>query len=170
MQAQKIRKPKKDQEEAEEIAERIEELAQDEDFVYATLSGVLMEQAANQGKTGEPTETDENAEEKKAEPDEKEAQESKKQQGSKGSKGAGKIGQGRGQKGEKGEPEDEGTADGPGKDPRRDARERQEKIVDKARELEEKLKKLEAASDLAKAPDDQGGRDDGESVGGPVPR
>ena len=37
MQAQKIRKPKKDQEEAEEIAEEIEQLAQDEDFVYATL-------------------------------------------------------------------------------------------------------------------------------------
>ena len=37
MQAQKIRKPKKDEEEAEEIAEQIEELAQDEDFVYATL-------------------------------------------------------------------------------------------------------------------------------------
>jgi hypothetical protein len=146
-QAQKIRKPKKDEEEAEEIAERIEELAQEEDFVYATLSGVMMKQETNEGKTGEPAETDEDAEEKKAEPAKKEP---KKRQGSKGSKGAGMNGQGRGQKGQKGEPEDQATDDEPGKDPRRGARERQEKIVDKARELEEKLKKLETASDLAK--------------------
>ena len=48
MQAQKIRKPKKDQEEAEEIVEEIERLAQDEDFVYATLSGLKMEQPDRQ--------------------------------------------------------------------------------------------------------------------------
>ena len=44
MQAQKIRKPKKDEQEAEEIAEEIEQLAQEEDFVYATLYGLQMEQ------------------------------------------------------------------------------------------------------------------------------
>ena len=38
----------------------------------------------------------------------------------------------------------------PKNDKRREAAERQEKIADQARELEEKLKKLEAASDLAK--------------------
>jgi hypothetical protein len=106
-QAQKIRKPKKDEEEAAEIAGRIEELAHEEDFVSATLAGVLMDQEAKEGKAGEPAETDEEAAEPKA-------------QGSQ-------------------------------KDARRDARERQEKVVDQARELEEKLKKLETASDLAKA-------------------
>ncbi len=146
-QAQKIRKPKKDQEEAEEIAEQIEELAQEEDFVYATLSGLQMEQEAKAGKAGKPAETDQDAEEKKPEPAKKEAEEPKKQQGS---TGAGSKGEGRGPKGEKGEPTDESSAGEPGKDPRREARERQEKIVDKARELEEKLKKLETASDLAK--------------------
>ena len=53
MQAQKIRKPKKDQEEAEEIAEEIEKLAQDEDFVYATLAGIMMEQQEGQAKKGD---------------------------------------------------------------------------------------------------------------------
>jgi hypothetical protein len=105
-QAQKIRKPKKDEEEAAEIAGRIEELAHEEDFVYATLAGVLMDQEAKEGEVGEPAETDREAAEPKA-------QESQ-------------------------------------KDARRDARERQEKVVDKARELEEKLKKLDTASDLAK--------------------
>ena len=49
MQTQKIRKPKKDQE-AEEIAEEIEQLARDEDFVYATLSGLKIEQEAEEAK------------------------------------------------------------------------------------------------------------------------
>ncbi len=149
-QAQKIRKPKKDAEEAEEIAERIEELAQEEDFVYATLSGLMIEQEAAEGKSDGPAESEDEAAKKEEEPAEKKAEEPKKKQEAKGQKGAGKAGQGRGQTGEKGDKED-GEEDGePGKDPRREARERQEKIVDRARELEEKMKKLEAASDLAK--------------------
>ncbi|MFI5459341.1 MAG: DUF4175 family protein [Isosphaerales bacterium] len=97
MQAQKIRKPKKDQEEAEELAQKIEELAQDEDFVYATLAGLMMEQQEGEAKKA-----------------------------------------------------DDDKAGEPRKNKRREAMERQEQIADKARELEEKLKKLEAASDLAK--------------------
>jgi hypothetical protein len=46
----------------------------------------------------------------------------------------------------------DGAGDGPPrKDRRRDAKERQEKIADEARALEDKLKKLEAVSDLARA-------------------
>ncbi len=100
-QTQKIRKPKKDQEEAEEIAEQIEMLAQDEEFVYATLAAVKLEQQAGESKTNGETTADE--------------------------------------------------PKGVEKNKRREAGERQEQIVEKLHELEEKLKKLEAASDLAKA-------------------
>ena len=103
MQAQKIRKPKKDKEEADEIAEEIEALAQEEDFVYATLGGILMEQQGGKAK-----------------------------------------------KGDEAEKHEEDKAGEPKNDKRREAAERQEKIADRARELEEKLKKLEAASDVAK--------------------
>ena len=41
MQQQKLRRPKSDEEEAREIAKRLEELADEEDFVYATLAGLL---------------------------------------------------------------------------------------------------------------------------------
>jgi len=155
-QAQKIRKPKKDQEEAEEIADQIEQLAQDEDFVYATLSAVMLEQQEGEGevKTGDQPKADEEKDaEKKMEQAEKkdEAKKATKSpKGAKGTKGSG-AGQGKGKDGEKGEPDDEDKDGEPQKNKRREATERQEKIVDKLRELEEKLKKLEAASDLAKA-------------------
>jgi hypothetical protein len=55
MQAQKIRKPKKDQDEAEEIAERIEQLARDEDFVYETLGAILTDQQKDKGKNDDKT-------------------------------------------------------------------------------------------------------------------
>ncbi len=103
-QTQKIRKPKKDQEEAEEIAAQIEQLAQDEDIVYATLAAVMMEQQAGGAKTDAEAKTD-----------------------------------------------DEKTGGEPKKDKRREAAEQQVQIAEKLRELEEKLKKLEVASDLAKA-------------------
>jgi hypothetical protein len=163
-QAQKIRKPKKDKEEAEEIAEEIEQVAQEEDFVYATLNGLMMEQKEGEAKKGEESKADEAKDaEKKMEPDEKKDEakkdEAKKGQAKKGekspkgpnaSKGSGK-GQGKGTDGENGEPDDEDKAGEPEKNKRRDAAERQEKAADKIRELEEKLKKLESASDLAKA-------------------
>ena len=151
MQAQKIRKPKKDEEEAEEIAEELEKLAEDEDFVYATLAAISMEQEKGQTKEGKDSEKDVADAEKKEEPAEKEGTSSIRAR--KGPKGKGGLGpaRGRGRADEKGEPDDEENADGPKKDRRREAMDRQEKIADKARELEEKLKKLEVASDLAKA-------------------
>ncbi len=41
-QQQKLRRPKTDEEEARQVAERLEQLANDEDFVYKTLAGVPM--------------------------------------------------------------------------------------------------------------------------------
>ena len=149
LQAQKIRKTKKSQEDAQEIAQQIEELAQDEDFVYATLAGIMMEQQAGEAKKGDATGKAEEDTEKKAEPAEKKEEAQKSAKGAKGAKGSG-PGQGKGKAGEKGEPDDEDKAGEPRKDKRREAIERQEKIGDRARDLEEKLKKLEDASDLAK--------------------
>ncbi len=106
---------------------------------------------AEKGEEGEEKKSE--AEEKKSEPAEKkdEAQKGAKgQKGEKGAKGSGTQGQGKGRAGEKGEPDDENNPDGPAKDKRREAALRQEQVADKARELEEKLKKLEIASDLAK--------------------
>ena len=56
-QAQKIRKPKSKDEEAEEIADRLEELAQDEDFVYATIAAGTGRPAAPRGQGGQTGET-----------------------------------------------------------------------------------------------------------------
>jgi hypothetical protein len=97
MQRQKIRRPKKAQEEAEEIAEQIEQAAEDEDFVYATLGAVLSDQ-----ERGKASAAEENADSE------------------------------------------------PKADKRREATARQEQIVDKLAELEERLKKLETSSGLAK--------------------
>jgi len=41
MQQQKLRRPKNDEEEAKEIAKRLEELAESEEFVYASLAGII---------------------------------------------------------------------------------------------------------------------------------
>jgi hypothetical protein len=152
-QAQKIRKPKKDTEEAEEIAEEIEQLAKDEDFVYATLSGILMEQQAPSASPGGSAEKSESDAEKKDQPSEKkdEPKKSEKRSRAKGQKGtSGSGGKGKSEAGEKSEPDDSDKPGEPGTDKRREAVERQEKIADRARELEEKLKKLDVASDLAK--------------------
>ena len=51
-QTQKIRKPKNKDDEAEEIADRLEELAKEEDFVYATLAaGIGGRQPAGPGRS-----------------------------------------------------------------------------------------------------------------------
>ena len=56
-QAQKIRKPKDKTEEAEAIAEEIERLAQDEDFVYASVAA--MSGGNDEPKSPEPEPTNE---------------------------------------------------------------------------------------------------------------
>jgi hypothetical protein len=142
-QAQKIRKKKKDAELAEEIAEELEKLAEDEDFVYATLAGLQMEKPAEKGQKGQAAGAGTGDAEKKdaGDADKKDAGDAeKKDAGDADKKDAGDA-----------EKKDTGDADNDKKEEdRKTAMERQEKIADKARELEEKLKKLEQASDLAK--------------------
>lgn len=184
-QAQKIRKPKKDTEDLDAIAERLEELAQEEDFVYATLSAMNSGQSDSSSQA-EPTEKPEEAEKGAKGAAKGESQENQKNEPSKESpspkdqgpegnqeklngpnKGEDQPKPGAGEKDSKDKEEDgkkpegqggtkdaDDPADGDGsprKDKRREASERQEKIRDEARELEEKLKKLEEVSDLAKA-------------------
>jgi hypothetical protein len=152
-QTQKIRKPKKDEAEAEEIAEQLEALANDEDFVYATLAGLKMEQPnaqPNEAKGAAPGESDAEEPKEPAKKNDEDQKSDETSKGAKGQKGTG-TGQGKGRTGEKGEPKNAEREGEPTKDGREEARERQEKIADRARELEEKLKKLEVASDLAKA-------------------
>jgi hypothetical protein len=154
-QAQKIRKPKKDTEEAEEIAQELERLADDEDFVYATLAALTMTEQQGETKENKEAAPDEGDTESKDDPAEKKDEAKKSASAKKGQKGQKRQtgfapGQGQGRAGEKGEPDDENKEGEPAKNARRDAMERQEKIADKARELEEKLKKLEVASELAK--------------------
>jgi len=114
----------------------------------------LMEQQQGEnGKSGESAKTNEDLD-KTSEPAEKKKDESQKDarssKGQKGAKGSAKQGQGAGKAGDKGEADEEEATGEPKTNKRRDAIEKQEKIVDRARELEEKLKKLEVASDLAK--------------------
>jgi hypothetical protein len=59
LQTQKIRRPKKDKEEAEQIADQIEQQAQDEDFVYATLAAVMIEPQRGDAKTAQEASGDE---------------------------------------------------------------------------------------------------------------
>jgi hypothetical protein len=54
LQQQKLRRPKSDEEEAREVAERLEELADKQDFIYASLAGIKMEGMKTPGsQTGE---------------------------------------------------------------------------------------------------------------------
>ena len=155
-QAQKIRKPKKDAEEAEEIVQELEQLADDEDFVYATLAALTMAPQPTETKEDPKAAPQEGDAEQKEEPADKKDEPKKSDKTKKGQKGnspgqgKGSAGDGKGRAGEKGEPDDQDNDAEPKKSDRRAAMERQEKIADKARELEEKLKKLEVASDLAK--------------------
>jgi hypothetical protein len=209
-QAQKIRKPKNKDEEAEEIAERLEELAQEEDFVYATIAtsmdgtGTAEAKGEMKGKPDKPKEPTKEAEAKdqekespKGEGEEGEIGKGKEgpkgvsekgeagngKEGPKGKGGKGEAGNGKErEKGEAGKGEDapkgegekgkegpkgkggkgETKGDGQGDDgeggsgepkklDRKGVADKQQEIADEVRDLEEKLKRLEVASDLAKA-------------------
>ena len=109
-QTQKIRKPKGKNEEAEAVADELEQLAREEDFVYATLSGLKMD-----GDPAQPAPSGEQSgDSQKAEAKSQAAPPSNRS----------KV--------------------------RREAMERQEKIADDARTLNERLKRLDEVSDLAK--------------------
>ena len=135
-QSQKIRKDRNKNDEAEEIAESLEELAKEEDFVYATLAASTAPAPSDQPAESQEGEKGE-ATEKKAE-----AEAATKSEAAKGPQGKAKG------QGEKGEPGDEASV---AKDDPRVIATKQEKIVDELRAIEEKLKKLEELSDLAKA-------------------
>ena len=156
-QAQKIRKPKGKDQEAEEIAQRLEALADEEDFVYATLAANLRspDPAPNPSPEGKEAEKGEPKEAPKKEGEPKEAKDAadakanaKGQDGPKGEQGKGPKGNmpgsGQGDEGE-GDPGDSKRLD------RRALGDKQREIADEVRDLEEKLKRLEVASDLAKA-------------------
>jgi hypothetical protein len=187
-QAQKIRKPKAKDQEAEEIADRIEELAKEEELVYATIAanmGGTAEADAPGEMKGKPDKPKESAKEAEAKD---QAKESPKGEGEKGQDGKAQAEKGQGEKGEakgegekgkdgqaeRGEAKGEGDkdkdgpkgpggkGDGPGDEgeggagdskklDRRAVGEKQQEIADQVRDLEEKLKRLEAVSDLAKA-------------------
>ncbi|MDB5350356.1 MAG: hypothetical protein JWN86_1603 [Planctomycetota bacterium] len=155
-QAQKIRKPKGKDEEAEQVAAELEDLAKEEDFVYASLAG-LMEtgpdgkaEKGERGQDGEKKDAEEPKDEAKkdGEPKDAEAKKDGQSKGQNGSKGQGP----KGMKGSKGQGKGEEGEGGESKSlERRKLTEKQEEIADTARMLEEKLKRIEAASDLAKA-------------------
>jgi hypothetical protein len=53
MQQQKLRRPKTDEEEAREVVERLEELAEREQFIYEALAGIIMPgQRSQEGESG----------------------------------------------------------------------------------------------------------------------
>jgi hypothetical protein len=134
-QAQKIRKPKSKDEEAEELVERLEELAKEEDFVYATL-------VADKGGSV-PAPVEKGAKGSKAEPKDAEKKDAEKEDQARDEKNEARGGG-------KSEEGDDGMGE-PKKLDRREIAEKQETIADEVRDLEEKLKRLEVASDLAKA-------------------
>ncbi|HEX5447133.1 MAG TPA: DUF4175 family protein, partial [Pirellulales bacterium] len=137
MQRQKLRKPKTDAEEAEQLAERLRELADREDFVYASLAGVDMDGGASKGDGeagGKPA--------KDTQPEEKPKDDGQKEEGQK----------------------DDGQKNGDDDGPEERANERrmaeaakkvelEDRQLDvslEARELEQILQKLKSATDLAK--------------------
>ena len=133
-QTQKIRRPKGKDQEAEAIADELEQLAHEEDFVYATLRALAMDTDTPQtpkGSVPSDSPSQSNEPEKKDPATTKSAP----KDGSKSSTG------------ETANPEepDERQAQA-----RREALERQEKLAEQARALEDRLKKLEQISDLAK--------------------
>jgi len=139
-QAQKIRKPKSKDEEAELVADELEKLAQEEDFVYATIASGMNgdEKGKAEGKKdGEPDPKEPN-EAKNAEKHDPAAPKETPKSETKGTKGSGKA-------------EGEGDPGDAKRMNRREVVEKQERIADEARALEERLKRIEAASELAKA-------------------
>ncbi|HJT33863.1 MAG TPA: DUF4175 family protein [Pirellulales bacterium] len=134
LQRQKLRKPKTDAEEAEQLAERLKELADREDFVYATLAGLDMEgkgEAEGEGQGGDKSPKD-------APPEKRQKDDGQKDEGQNNN-------------------EEEKDTDKAAKNrrvadaaEREDLEDRQLDVSLEARELEQTLGKLKGATDLAK--------------------
>lgn len=135
LQRQKLRRPKTAEEEAKQIVERLEELADQEDMVYASLAGVDMEDGLPR-----PSQKENASDETEPMP----------------GKASGSTGEA--EKGDSGEkPSDENVdAEKPGEKPmdreraRQELDDRQLDIALEAREVEKALEKLKGATELAK--------------------
>ncbi|MEX2027843.1 MAG: hypothetical protein WEH44_11090, partial [Pirellulaceae bacterium] len=121
-QRQKLRRPKSDEEEAKEVAQRLEQLAQEEDFVYKTLAGIPTEGIGDgEGETGQstkpmelPRKDGEKGDSRQAPPDEAKTGEDQKEE--KGNEDKGEKG-GKAQAGEKGDQGEPGEGDNEGEQP-----------------------------------------------------
>jgi hypothetical protein len=179
-QRQKLRKPKTDEEEAKEIARRLEQLAQEEDFVYKTLAGIPAD-GSSKGETDSPEGTQSNEQpmkpnekgEKgdmpprdKANEGEKAKDGDKGQDAEKGEKGKvaenGDKGQeaekgknGEDAKGERGQKSQGEKGDQPGSGQgqapsRQELEDKQLDVAVEAREIEKVLNRLNGVTDLTK--------------------
>jgi hypothetical protein len=179
-QRQKLRKPKTDEEEAKEIAQRLEQLAQEENFVYKTLAGIPPD-GSSKGETDTPEGTQSNEQpmkpnekgEKgdmpprdKANDGEKAKDGDKGQDAEKGEKGKdaekGDKGQeaekgknGEDAKGEKGQKSQGEKGDQPGSGQgqapsRQELEDKQLDVAVEAREIEKVLNRLNGVTDLTK--------------------
>ena len=136
-QRQKLRKPKTDEEEAKEIAKRLEQLADEEDFVYKTLAGIPTEgmgkgdsesgqmteqnqlpmKPGEKGEKGDMPPQAKNDEGQQAKDGEKGQEDEKGKKGEKGAKGPDADMGDKGQEGEKGKNGEKAKGDkGPGQE------------------------------------------------------
>jgi hypothetical protein len=157
-QRQKLRRPKTDEEEAKELAKRLEELAREEDFVYKTLTGIPADGAATgEGESGQgtdprelPMKDSEKGESGQMPPEEGEKAKAhekgeKVQKGDKGDASAGEKGpMGQGQEGDQ-----PGSGNGP-QPSKEELEDRQLDIAVEAREIEKVLNRLNGVTDLTK--------------------
>ncbi len=172
MQMQKLRKPK-DEDAAEEIASRLRELADKEEFVYETLTGLKLDEempgSDGSGGSGKSKKSSEQPAERKNEPTEVAAadpQESQKPNdaqnpeqalGTEGKTGSGQKGQDAVQGEKSGEKPADDSADGEPDEKLDAARSRAElvetqaDIAAEAGELQRLVEKLKDVSDLAKS-------------------
>ena len=161
-QRQKIRQPKSDEEEAEEVAERLAQLAEEEDFVYKTLAGIPMtgkgEGDGQSGQTEEPMplpkkENEDGEQGDSPQPNAEEAADGEKGEkqaaGEKGEKGAKGQNAARGKNGDGDKSDQQGQGKGSAPS-RQELEDKQLDIAVEAREIEKVLNRLPGVTDLTK--------------------
>jgi hypothetical protein len=168
MQRQKLRRPKSDEQEAKEIAQKLEQLAEEEDFIYTTIgaldpatgeskqpvqdpppgsTGTNNNVPMPQGEQPMPGTTPAEGEKPAATPE-----------GEKSGEGAKPMGEGEKPMGEGPKPMTESQQPGGGEQPggarvaatREEIEDRQSDVAAEAREIEKALNRLNGVSDLAK--------------------
>jgi hypothetical protein len=166
-QAQKLRKPKDETEEAEVLVAEIEELAGDEDFVYATIAqlgedpGALLRETEGGEQPGPSERAGEMPKESNPKPAAKKADRGAPGKDEKPGTGDGQKGSDRAEASSKVPERRSGSGTGPDRGgapeggrsksmDRRAVAAEQGRIADAARDLEERLKRLEPASALSR--------------------